>query len=173
MFGVVNLLDRMIRGFGLFVAWGLLPPLILMRAYDIVAKQFFAVPSALFQVLEWNAFFLLALLTIGFTYLQDGHVRIDVVRDRLSARAKAWIEIVGFLFACLPFCLVLIFYGGQFAMISYGDQEPWLFPGVGLWLKKAMLPFGGLLLLTAGTLTTARNALFLYGRAPSPAPNGD
>lgn len=167
---VLSFVETAIRGFGIVVMWGLLPPIILMRAYDIVAKQFYTVPSKLFQILEWDAFFLFVLLTLGFTYLHNGHVRIDIVRDRLSPRTKAWIEIIGFALALTPFCVVIMVYGGKYASISYQQHEPWIVPGADRWVKKAMLPFGAGLLLLAGLLISVRNILFLLGRETSPAP---
>ena len=119
------------------------------------------------QVLEWNAFYLLVMLTLGFTYLRNGHVRVDIFRTSLSPRAKAWAEIGGFAFALLPFWVVLTVYGGEFAWIAYRDDERWLF-GLGLWIKKAMLPFGVSLLFLAGILVVWRNVLFLLGRLPTP-----
>ena len=38
-------------------------------------------------------------LLIGYAYLKDAHVRIDLVRERLSERAQWWIELAG----CLLF----------------------------------------------------------------------
>lgn len=169
---LIDFLDRVITAIGLVAAWGLLVPLIGMRAYDIVAKQFIKTPSILFQVLEWNVFYLLIMLTLGFTYLRNGHVRVDILRVRFSPRAKAWMEITGFTFGLLPLWAVLTFYGGEFAWIAYENDERWLF-GLGLWVKKAMLPFGASLLLLAGVVVVWCNLLFLSGRLPDPTPNGE
>jgi TRAP-type mannitol/chloroaromatic compound transport system permease small subunit len=38
------------------------------------------------------------------------------------------------------------------------------------WIIKSCLPVGGLLLLLAGLSVAIRNAMFLAGRAASPAP---
>ena len=167
---VIRLIEWAINAFGLVVMWGLLPPLIVMRAYDIVARQFYNTPSRLFQYLEWNAFFLFVLLTIAFTYLRNGHVRIDILRDRASPRAKAWIEILGYVFALLPFCVLIVGSGSEYAWTSYERGERWLF-GLDLWIKKAAVPFAAFLLLLVGLLITVRNVLFLLGRQPAPAPD--
>ena len=167
---LIRLIEQAIVGFSLIVMWGLLPPLILMRGYDIVARQFYKTPSNLFQFLEWNAFFLFVLLTLAFTYLRNGHVRIDIIRNRASPRAKAWIEILGFVLALAPFCIVLIIYGAQFAWEGYLSHDRWLF-GLPGWVKKAAPPFGLFLLLLVGLTITARNVLFLLGREPGPAPD--
>ena len=167
---LIRLIERAIVVFSLIVMWGMLPPLILMRGYDIVARQFYKTPSNLFQVLEWNAFFLFVLLTLAFTYLRNGHVRIDIIRDRLTPRAQAWIEILGFVLALAPFCSVIIIYGADFAWSAYQDQQRWLF-GLPIWIKKAVLPFGLSLLALVGLLITVRNVLFLLGREPGPAPD--
>ncbi len=166
---LIRLIEQAIIGFSLVVMWGLLPPLILMRGYDIVARQFYKTPSNLFQFLEWNAFFLFVLLTLAFTYLRDGHVRIDIIRDRFTPRTRAWIEILGFVLMLAPFCTVIIIYGAEFAWEAYRTEERWLF-GMPRWIKKAVPPFGIFLVALVGLLITVRNVLFLLGREPGPAP---
>ncbi len=163
--------EKTLSVFSMTAAWCLLPPLIGMRAYDIVAKQFIKTPAAFFQVLEFNAFYLLIVLTVGFTYLKDGHVRIDILRNRASPRTQAWLEIIGFFLALTPFAVVVIYWGGQAAWIAYEDGRRWLIPGIGYWVKKALLPFGVGLLYLVGLSFTLRNILFLCGRAESPAPD--
>ena len=103
----------------------------------------------------------------GLAYLRNGHVRIDVVVSRLSPRTTAWIELAGLLVFALPYCLVLINYGADFAWKAWVSGEgsesatglPWR------WIAKSIMELGLLLLLLAVTAMMARLAVFLFGPA--------
>ena len=164
------------------VAWAcigpalvMLPLLIAVSVYDIVGRQFYNTGSTRLQELEWHLFLGLVMVSIGYAYLRDVHVRIDVVRDRLSDRAKASIEAAGYLLALVPFCLVVIVYGSDLVWMSFSSGESSR-AALGLpmrWIIKSTLPLGTFLLLLAGTSVFVRNMLFLLGREPRPAPRGE
>ena len=163
------------------VAWSciapsliMLPLLIGVSVYDIVGRQFYNTGSTRLQELEWHLFVGLVLASIGYAYLRDAHVRIDVLRDRASDRTKAIVEAFGYVLALVPFCLVVIVYGSQLAWIGFvSDERSRAALGLPMrWIIKSTLPLGSLLLLLAGTSVFVRNVLFLLGREPRPAPAG-
>ena len=164
------------------VAWAckgpalvILPTLIGVSAYDIVGRQFYNTGSTRLQELEWHLFLALVMSAIGFAYLRDVHVRIDVLRNRLSPRKKAGIEIAGYAAALVPFCLVVIIYGSELAWLAFVSGEKSR-AALGLpmrWIIKSSLPLGAFLLLLAGTTVFLRNVLFLVGRESQPAPRGE
>ncbi len=149
--------------------------LIVRRVFDIVARQYMATPSNFIKVIEWRAFLFLVLLSFGYAYLRDAHIRVDILRDRFSPSALAWIEIAGFLLAVIPFCIVLMWYGAEFAHQSYlqGERSVLALGRPVKWVIKTMLPFGAFVLLLAGTVVFTRNLLFLLGRRTRPAPADD
>jgi TRAP-type mannitol/chloroaromatic compound transport system permease small subunit len=57
---------------------------------------------------QWYLFAALFLLAAGYTLKHNGHVRIDVLYGHLSARAQAWIDLVGGLLFLLPFSLLMV-----------------------------------------------------------------
>lgn len=161
-------LERGIGWLGAFVAWITLIPLIVVSVYDIVGRQFFNTGSTRLQELEWHFFLALVMLSLGSAYVADAHVRIDLVRDRLAPRARAWIEVLGCVSIIVPFCLLLIVYGGELALgaLATGERSR---AALGLpmrWIIMSTLPFGGLLLLLAGLSTAVRSGAFLLGCAP-------
>ena len=156
-------IEKFIGAITIGSAWILLPLLIGLRCFDIVARQFMNTPGTLFQFLEWRAFLFLVMLSFGYAYLRNSHVRIDLILNNLSHRKQVWIEIIGFFLAILPFCLVIIWYGGEYVLQSYhqGEREV---AALGLpvqWVVKAMLPFGAFLLFLAGSAVCYRNVVFL------------
>lgn len=171
--GACRTLERGIIWLGALVAWMTLIPLIAVSVYDMIGRQFFNVGSTRLQELEWHFFLAVVMLSLGYAYLHNAHVRIDILRDRFAPRTSASIELLGCLLVLVPFCTVLIVYGGQFALDSFVQMEG-ARAALGLpmrWIIKSCLPIGGLLLLLLAGLSVAiRNAMFLAGRATGPAP---
>ena len=155
-------LDRvaaLVRIAGLVAACVLLPAQIVLSAGSAIARRFFHFQLTPVQELEWHLFFALVFLTLGSAYLADRHVRIDILRDRMSERTRALIEIGGFFLALLPFCLIVLYLGAIPAWDAFIIGERSRAP-LGLshrWIIKSMIPVGALLLLLAGLVVTFRN----------------
>lgn len=155
-------LDRIaafVRVVGLVAACVLLPAQILLSAGSAVARRFLHFQLTPVQELEWHLFFALVFLTLGSAYLADRHVRIDILRDRMSKRTRALIEISGFFLALLPFCLIVLYLGTIPAWEAFTIGERSRAP-LGLshrWIVKSMIPIGALLLLLAGLVVAVRN----------------
>ncbi|EGQ9412636.1 TRAP transporter small permease subunit [Vibrio cholerae] len=110
--------------------------------YDVVMRYAFNDVSIAFQELEWHLFATVFLLGIPYAIKADGHVRVDLFYERLSMKAQAVIDILGTLFFLLPFCLLVVYFGIDFAKESYALGETSGDPG-GLpyrWIIKAMIP---------------------------------
>ncbi|MCZ6841242.1 MAG: TRAP transporter small permease subunit, partial [SAR324 cluster bacterium] len=147
----LSTIERGIAVIAIGAAWVLLPLLAINRTFDIVARQFIATPANFVQMLEVRAFLFLVLLSFGFAYLRNAHIRVDVIRVYLTPKKQAWSEIAGFLLAVVPVCIVIGNYGIDYAMMSYGQGErEAIFLGRPMqWVVKSMLPFGILLLFLA------------------------
>ena len=166
-------IETTIAGIAISAAWITLMTLVGVRVYDIIARQFTTTPAALFMLFEFRAFMLLVVLGLAYAYLRNAHVRVDILRARLSRRTQARLEIVGGLVVLLPLAAAIAGLYAPFIWESYLEGErSWLFLGRPLkWLVKGMLPFGFLLLALAGLIVIVRNVRFLRGRGPGPAPD--
>lgn len=152
-----------VRLVGLVAACVLLPAQIVLSAGAVIARRFLHFQLTPVQELEWHLFFALVFLTLGSAYLADRHVRIDILRDRMSARMRAAIEIGGFFLALLPFSLIVLYLGTIPAWDAFIIGERSRAP-LGLshrWIIKSMIPIGALLLLLAGLVITFRNIKLL------------
>lgn len=117
--------------------------------YDVIMRYLFNDVSIGMQELEWHLYATLFLLGISYTLSQDGHVRVDLIYDRLPAKRRAQIDIAGTLFLLIPFCLLITWYGIGFVAESYQLGESSGDPG-GLpyrWIIKSMIPLSFLLVL--------------------------
>ena len=169
---VLNAVERGVIAVSLVSAWVLIPLMIAIRVFDIVARRYNASPSNLIQALEGRAFLFLVFLSFGYAYLRNAHVRVDILRIRFSPRGQAWMEIAGILLAVVPLSLVVIGFGIEYSHQSFliGEREAIALGRPLQWLVKGMLPFGMGLLSLAGLVILIRNFLFLTGRAERPAP---
>jgi hypothetical protein len=75
----------------------------------------------------------------------------------------------------LPICAILIYHGADSALTAFlGGETPEAFSGLPIqWVVKSTVPIGYLLLFLSGTCVMTRNFLFLIGKEPAPAPQGE
>ena len=78
------------------VAWFLIPILMLVVVYEVVARYAFKSPTI--WAFEVDGFLLITIAALGggWTLLHRGHVNVDIVYGRFSTRGKAIIDIVTF-----------------------------------------------------------------------------
>lgn len=111
--------------------------------YDVLTRYIFNDVSIALQELEWHLFATMFMLGIPYTLTQEGHVRVDIIYERLSQKGKSIIDIFGGLILLLPFSLLVAWYGIDFTKESFLLGESSGDPG-GLpyrWLIKAVIPF--------------------------------
>ena len=95
-------IDRGIRGIGVVTAWLTVVSIAAYGALQMLDRKLQLGVSSYLPDLSTSLLFILIFLTFGYTYLRDGHVRVDVLRRHWSARRIAWIELIGGLFVLLP-----------------------------------------------------------------------
>ena len=129
---------------------------------DVVMRYAFNTSFVFMQELEWHLFGFIFLMGAGYTLLHDGHVRVDIFYQRLTPKAKAWINLVGVLFFLIPGCVLVIATSWSFVASSWAVMEGSPDPG-GIpyrFLLKACLPAGFILLLLQG-ISLGIKSLFL------------
>ncbi len=169
-------LDRVTQAVGRLAKW-LILPLIAVTIYDVVTRKFFgfqfwmtryvgdALNSTKLQELEWHFHTALFALCLGFGYLRNAHVRVDLVSEKLRPRWKAWIEFLGCVVFLLPYCVVVIYFAYNFALDAYHQHEISA-SLIGLphrWIIKSVLFIGLVFALLAGISVMLREFVFLFG----------
>lgn len=159
MLGWIERVERTIALIGVSAAVIILPLMIAVRIYEIVARKLFQAPSTFLQFIEWEAFTLLILLTIGFAYVRDQHVRVDILRESLGRRARALIELIGLFVFIVPLCVIVFWFGADYVATAYngGERAALALFRPFKWVIKASLLFGMLLLLLAMICRVLRN----------------
>lgn len=163
---VMKAVERFVVLLGRFGAWWAIP-LVAFTIADVLLRRFFSIGSTALQEWEWHFHVLLFATALGYAYLRDVHVRIDLVRVKLAERSKAMLELLGILFLLLPFVAIVLFYGWTFVSMSYMQNEGSSAPG-GIdhrWIIKTVLMAGLVVVVLAGLVVAARALAFLRGRA--------
>ena len=152
-------------------------PLIIVTIWDVVTRKFTTfqlwviellgdnLQSTVLQEWEWHFHTALFASALGYGYVANSHVRVDVIRERLPVRKQAWVEWIGVTIAMIPYCCVLIWFSWDFAYKSFIQNEI-SYSLVGLsnrWIIKGILFLGFVFALLAGISVWLRKTAYLFG----------
>ena len=161
-------LDRLIQRIASAAGW-LFFVLTAVILVDVVTRKYgYQLPnfgSTRLQELEGHLHAALFAFWLGYAYIKNAHVRIDVALTSARPRTLALLELTGCILFALPFTLIAVVFAFDYAWISYRQNEasvsasglPYLF------IPKAALAFGMLLLMAAVSSVMLRTLVFLYG----------
>jgi TRAP-type mannitol/chloroaromatic compound transport system permease small subunit len=146
------------------VSWALLAAVIICAGNALFRYSFNYSSNAWLEI-QWYLYGAIFMLASAHTLRRDEHVRIDVVVGRFSKRTQVWIDLLGFLFFLLPVCLLILWHGFPFALISVQSQEMSSNAGgLIVWPAKILVPLGFLLLILQGLSEIIKRIAFLAGR---------
>jgi TRAP-type mannitol/chloroaromatic compound transport system permease small subunit len=170
-------LERIVVFFGRLAGW-VVVPLIAVIIFDILTRKFYwsqqlisnswafdYISSGHLQDWEWHLHTVLFLLVLGYAYVRNAHVRVDLVREKLSPRAQAWVEFLGCLVFLIPFVSLLTYLTLPFLELAWKfDEQSQSFTGLKhRWIIKSFLLPGFLLALMAGVAVLLRCVVYLFG----------
>lgn len=160
----VNGLERLINSMSVIAAWATVVPIALFSILQILDRKLKIGVSSILPDMSTSLLFVMIFMLFGFTYLQDGHVRVDVFRRHWSSQTQAKIELVGCVLILIPLSGVLSFYGwdGLMRTTQYADVD--------VWMSRLAGVFGPILLGLSGVVVIARNIAFLRGTRDFAAP---
>lgn len=117
------------------------------------------------QEMEWHLHAALFLMVLGYGYIQDAHVRIELVRDTMKPRSRVWIEFLGCILFMVPYCYVVMKYGIENAIRSFdiGESSAATTGLPNRFIIKGMLPFGFALIALAGMSVALKCVVYLFG----------
>ena len=121
--------------------------------------------STLLQELEWTFHVCTFTLVLGYGYIYNRHVRVDLVREKLPFRKQAWIELIGVSLFMVPYCLIVGWFAVHYAYDAFvvSEQSASL---VGLshrWAIKSVLVFGLFVAALAGFAVWLQVVFALFG----------
>jgi len=93
--------------------------------------------------LEWHFFAVMVMVGGTYAYLDDKHVRSDLIYADLSPKVKAWIDSIGDIIFLLPFAAVMIWLSTSFVARAFKSGEASDYGGlVDRFLIKSTIPIG-------------------------------
>lgn len=140
--------------------------MVLVVFVDVVMRYLFNTSFVFTQEMEWHLFSFVFLIGAGYTLLEDGHVRVDIVYQRLSPKGRAWINLIGVIFFLIPGCYMVIHTSWGFVMNAWevleGSPDPGGVPY--RFLIKSTITIGFTLLLLQGISLGLRCLMIISGR---------
>lgn len=173
-------LSASLRNINEFVGkWGsiFIMPLVAVTIWDVAVRKLggiqywlienfgAAFESTIIQELEWHFHTALFTLVLGYGYVNNRHVRVDLIREKLSLRKQAWIELLGCTFFLIPYCVVVGYFAFVYAYDAFVVGEISA-STVGLphrWIIKSVLVFGLIVAALSGIAVWIQSVLVLFG----------
>jgi TRAP-type mannitol/chloroaromatic compound transport system permease small subunit len=169
-------LRKLVDVAGRFGSWFIIP-LVLITIFDLGLRktgefQLFLVEnvtgffgSTFLQELEWHSHTVLFCLVLGYGYIWNTHVRVDLVRENLAFSKKLWCEWVGLTFFFVPYLFVLLYFAVIYSYDSFVVSEIST-SQVGLthrWIIKSVLAIGIAVAIVAGISVWLQITFSLFG----------
>jgi TRAP-type mannitol/chloroaromatic compound transport system permease small subunit len=170
-------LDWIVSTIGKLAAWIVLP-LVAIIMFDIITRKIQPVQQAILnsplhayisstklQEWEWHLHTVLFLLALGYAYVHNAHVRVDLVREKLPQKTQVCIELIGLLFFMIPYVSLVFYYGWAFVQQSYESNEV-SSAMTGLsnrWIIKSFVLAGLVLAFMAGVSAILKCLAYLFG----------
>jgi len=159
-------IDALGRLIGKSIIWLVLATA-LISAGNAVARKAFNIGSNAFLEIQWYLFAAVFMLGAGYAFLQNAHVRIDVIANKLSRRVRNYVDIFGIIVFLLPLCYFMITFSWPVVLGAYVSGEMSSNAG-GLirWPVYALVPAGFALLGLQAISELIKRITFLRGLGP-------
>jgi TRAP-type mannitol/chloroaromatic compound transport system permease small subunit len=163
-----DLVEGLLRRIADAGAWAFIACIVVITFDVITRKAGFQLPgmgSTRLQELEWHLHAVLFCTWLGYAYIRNAHVRIDVFTGGLSPRGKLWLELGCCIVFALPYLWVELPYAHDFFMTSFRQGESSDAP-TGLphrWIVKFFLYLAFLTVTAAVAAVIARCVVALFG----------
>lgn len=156
-------LEALSRWSGTFVAyWSVIA--VFFYYYEVIARYVFNSPTNWVHESMFLMFGMQYLISGAYAYLDESHVRVDVVYEHFSQKTQAIIDIVTSFFFFV-FTGTLLISGARFAWDSVQVWEvsftEW---AIQYWPVKIAIPLGALLILLQGLVRLIRDIIYVRGK---------
>lgn len=175
LISVSNALERIVVWIGQTSAWVILA-LILVVMFDVITRKIFwtqqlilnswaaqYLSSTKLQEWEWHLHTVIFLLALGYAYSKNAHVRVDLVREKLTIRKQVWIELLGCLLFLIPYTVLVFYFATSFVQQAWVSNEASA-AMTGLshrWIIKSFVLAGMALAFLSGVSSLIRQVLWL------------
>ncbi|WP_040656344.1 TRAP transporter small permease subunit [Rubidibacter lacunae] len=108
--------------------FGLMLVMVALGAYNAIARYLgnfnnINLSSNLYIEAQWYLFSSIFLLGASYVLQRGAHVRVDVFYSHLSAKGKAWVDLLGACLLLLPVCVVMFWFSLPYVLNSWKVLE--------------------------------------------------
>ena len=119
---IVAAIDRLNELIGRWIAW-LTLFMVLVTVVIVVLRYGFNIGFIWMQESVRFMYAAVFLLGAGYTLKHDGHVRVDMLYERMGLQRRAWVDLLGTLLFLLPVCFSVIYFSWTYVLNSWADFE--------------------------------------------------
>lgn len=139
----------------------LIVAIMVIVVYDVIARLVGHPTQWVFEATK-QAYAVHFMVLGGYALLHGTHIRVDLLRERLSRRTDAIVELAGFVIFFLPFIIVMVQFGWRFAARSWQSMETtWGVVQLPVYPIKSMIVVSAVLLAIQATLLVIRTILII------------
>jgi TRAP-type mannitol/chloroaromatic compound transport system permease small subunit len=161
-------IDAVTAFIGRWIYWLILAA-VLVSAGNAIIRKLFDLSSNAWLELQWYLFGAVFMLAAAYTLQRNEHIRIDIISNMLSQRARNWIDIVGHALFLLPFCALMIWEIAPWVKNSITSGEmSGSAGGLMLWPARICLLIGFVLLFFQGISELIKRIAVMRGAIPDP-----
>ena len=150
---------------GRAVAW-LTLIMVLVTVGIVIARYAFNFGSIAMQESVTYMHGLVFMLGIAFTLKEQGHVRVDVLHEKMSERTRTITELLGIVLFLIPVSVFLLWNSIHYVSFAWSLKESSAQPGglPGIYLLKTLIPILAILLLLQGVSQFCKCIATLFGK---------
>jgi TRAP-type mannitol/chloroaromatic compound transport system permease small subunit len=161
-------IDRVSISIGRAVTWAILAA-VLVSAVNAVVRKAFDMSSNAWLELQWYVFGAAFMLAASYTLQRNEHIRIDILSNRLSKRARDMIDAVCHVFMLIPFAALMTYLSWPFFYGAFRSGEmSGSAGGLIIWPARLFILLGFALLLAQAISELIKRIAILSGSIPDP-----
>jgi len=145
---IIRTIDKINDGIGKVVSW-IVIPLTLIIVIEVIRRRIFNNPSIWSFELGLFLFGTHFMLSVAYGLLHKSHVSVTLLTDKIfSRKLSVIIDLVLYFFLLIPFMIIVLIYGTNYAMGSWAQLETsWSIWHPPLYPIKTIIPVSAILVL--------------------------
>lgn len=158
MTAFILVIDRYTEFCGRLLAW-CVPLMMAITAGVVIMRYGFGAGIMAMQESITYLHGSIFMLGAAYTLKHGGHVRVDILYQRFSARTRAWVDSLGTVIFLLPLCGLIIVSSWEFSAKAWAIRESSAESGgiPGVFLLKSLIPLMAINLALQGIAELLRN----------------